>query len=268
MGGRYAPGLISRPRRARRRAAAVARRRGAGRDDRNDEACHSDGDADFGADADLARLLAGIESGRVPVPSEDELRARALMSALEKAGEVDPVVLAAMAGPDGLGGHAFAEEHVANAIPPSPLLTVLADSAAAAVTGLSDEAVLGVISAARRLAARAEYLEVTATAEFTARRQAQLKASIAPSPTCTTLPMITEFTWSAVIPARSRAARIAALASSGPTRGPGRRKACRSGCVLQRRVPAGARVLLVDPGHPRAPRSYLAITLRWIWLVP
>ena len=38
---------------------------------------------------------------------------------------------------------------------------------------------LGLISAARRLAARAEYLELAATAQFTARRQDQLAASIA-----------------------------------------------------------------------------------------
>jgi hypothetical protein len=144
----------------------------------DDKACHSaDGDDDFGADADLARLLADIESGRVPVPSEDELRARALLSALGTTGDVDPVVLAAMAGPDGLGRQAFAQEQVADALPPGPLLAVLADSAAAGVTGLSDEAVLGMMSAARRLAARAEYLELTAVAAFTARRQAQLAAS-------------------------------------------------------------------------------------------
>jgi hypothetical protein len=136
-------------------------------------------DDDFGADADLARLLAGIESGEVPVPSEDELRAMALMSAVGTAGDVDPVVLAAMAGPDGLGGQAFAQEQVADVMPPGPLLAVLAESAAADVVGLSDDAVLGVISAARRLAARAEYLELTAVAEFTARRQAQLAASAA-----------------------------------------------------------------------------------------
>jgi hypothetical protein len=140
------------------------------------DAARDDG---FGADADLARLLAGIESGRVPVPSEEELRARALMSVLGESGDVDPVVLAAMVGPDGLGGQAFAQEQVADVMPPGPLLAVLAESAAADVTALSDDALLGVMSAAKRLAARAEYLEVTATAEFTARREAQLVASAA-----------------------------------------------------------------------------------------
>ena len=131
------------------------------------------------ADAGLARLLDDIDSGRVPVPSEDELRALALMSVLGTTADVDPVVLAAMTGPDGLGGQAFAEEQVADAMPPGPLLAALTESAAADVRGLSDDAVLGMISAARRLAARAEYLELAGIAEFTARRQAQLAASAA-----------------------------------------------------------------------------------------
>ena len=138
-----------------------------------------DGDGDVDADAGLARLLDDIGSGRVPVPSEDELRALALMSVLGKTADVDPVVLAAMTGPDGLGRQAFAQEQVADAMPPGPLLAALTESAAADVRGLSDDAVLGMISAARRLAARAEYLELAGIAEFTARRQAQLAASAA-----------------------------------------------------------------------------------------
>jgi hypothetical protein len=51
---------------------------------------------------DLARLLDDIDSGRVPVPSEDELRARAVLSQV------------------------FAQEQVADAMPPGPLLAVLA----------------------------------------------------------------------------------------------------------------------------------------------
>jgi hypothetical protein len=138
-----------------------------------------DGDGKVDADAGLARLLDDIGSGRVPVPSEDELRALALMSVLGTTADVDPVVLAAMAGPDGLGGQAFAQEQVADAMPPGPLLAALTEYAAADVRGLSDEAVLGVISAARRLAARAEFLELAGIAEFTVRRQDQLAASAA-----------------------------------------------------------------------------------------
>ncbi|HXC82539.1 MAG TPA: hypothetical protein VNV62_11885, partial [Trebonia sp.] len=85
------------------------------------------GDGDFDGDAGLARLLDDIGSGRVPVPSEDELRALALMSVLGTTADVDPVVLAAMGGPDGLGGQAFAQERVADAMAPGPLLAALTE---------------------------------------------------------------------------------------------------------------------------------------------
>ena len=116
-------------------------------------------------------MLDDIDSGRVPIPSEEELQAPALMFILGETADVDPTVLAAMAGPDGLGGQAFTLEQIADAMPPGPLLAALTENAAADVQGLSDDAVLGMISAARRLAARAEYLELAAIAEFTARRQ-------------------------------------------------------------------------------------------------
>jgi hypothetical protein len=60
---------------------------------------------------------------------------------------------------------------------PGPELAALAEQAAADLGGLSDDGVLGLVSAARRLANRAEYLELAAVAEFTARRQGQLEAA-------------------------------------------------------------------------------------------
>ncbi len=96
-----------------------------------------------------------------------------------QAADVDPAVLAVMAGPDGLGGQAFTQQQMAEAMPPGPLLAALTENAAADAQGLSDDGLLGVISAARRLAARAGYLELAAIAEFTVRRQGQLAASAA-----------------------------------------------------------------------------------------
>ena len=78
-----------------------------------------------------------------------------------------------------LGGQAFEKDKAADAMPPGPLLAALTEYAAADIGGLSDDGLLGMISAARRLANRAEYLELTAIAEFTARRQAQYAASVA-----------------------------------------------------------------------------------------
>jgi len=137
------------------------------------------GEDDYDADADLARWLDDIDSGREPIPPEEDPPAPPVMFALGETAGVDPAVLAAMAGPDGLGGQAFSQEQAADAMPPGPLLAALTENAAAGLPGLSDDGVLGVISAARRQAARAEYLELTAIAELTARRQAQLAASIA-----------------------------------------------------------------------------------------
>jgi hypothetical protein len=134
---------------------------------------------DYDAGADLARLLDDIDSGRVPIPSEEELHPPVVMFAFGQTADVDPVLLAAMAGPDGLGGQAFGQDQMADVMPPGPLLAALTENAAAGMGGLSDDALLGVMSAVRRLAARAEYLELAAIAEFSDRRQQQLDASIA-----------------------------------------------------------------------------------------
>jgi hypothetical protein len=137
------------------------------------------GDDDYDSAADLARFLEEVDSGRIPIPSEEELRGPAVMFTLGEAADVDPVLLGKMAGPDGLGGQGFAQEQVADALRPGPLLAALTEEAAANIGSLSDDEVLGMVSAARRLANRAEYLELAGIAEFTARRQAQYAASVA-----------------------------------------------------------------------------------------
>jgi Domain of unknown function (DUF222) len=138
-----------------------------------------DGDDDFDAEADLARSVAEVDSGQVPVPSEEDLRGPAVMFTLGEAADVDPVVLGKMAGPDGLGGQGFAQEQVADALRPGPLLAALTEEAARDVRVLSDDELLGMVQSARRLQNRAEYLELAGIAEFAARRQRQLEASIA-----------------------------------------------------------------------------------------
>jgi hypothetical protein len=54
------------------------------------------------------------------------------------------------------------------------VLSALTEQAAGGLDRLTDNQVIGAMSAARRLAARAAYLELTAVAEFTRRREAQL----------------------------------------------------------------------------------------------
>jgi hypothetical protein len=80
-------------------------------------------------------------------------------------------------GPDGPAWRAFEQDQAADTMAPGPELAALAEQAAADLGGLSDDGVLGLVSAARRLANRAEYLELAAVAEFTARRQGQLEAA-------------------------------------------------------------------------------------------
>ena len=77
-----------------------------------------------------------------------------------------------MLGPDGLGGEVFARDRSADAMRPGPVLAALTEQAAGDLGRLTDNQVLGVMSAARRLAARAAWLELTAVAEFTRRRDA------------------------------------------------------------------------------------------------
>ena len=57
---------------------------------------------------------------------------------------------------------------------PGPVLAALTEQAAGDLGRLTDNQVIGAMSAARRLAARAAWLELTAVAEFTRRRDAQL----------------------------------------------------------------------------------------------
>ena len=80
-----------------------------------------------------------------------------------------------MLGPDGLGGEVFARDRSADAMRPGPVLAALTEQAAGDLGRLTDNQVLGAMSAARRLAARAEYLRLAAVAEFTRRREAQFE---------------------------------------------------------------------------------------------
>ncbi len=147
----------------------------------DDAADDDDDDADadgFDADADLARLLDDIEAGLIPIPPEDD-PGPPVMFALGETADLDPVELAAMAGPDGLGGQGFGQHKTADAMRPGPLLAVLTEQAAGDPAGLGDDELLGMVSAARRLANRAQYLELAGIAEFTRRRAAQYAASVA-----------------------------------------------------------------------------------------
>jgi hypothetical protein len=122
----------------------------------------------------MASYIADLEAGRARVPEEWEIEGPAAAISLGDAADVDLAELAAMLGPDGLGGDVFAQDRSADVMRPGPVLAALTEQAAGDFGRLTDNQVLGALSAARRLAARAAWLELAAVAEFTRRREAQL----------------------------------------------------------------------------------------------
>ena len=122
----------------------------------------------------MAAYIADLDAGRARIPEEWEVEGPAATIGLGDAADVDLAELAAMLGPDGLGGEVFARDRSADVMRPGPVLAALTEQAAGGLDRLTDNQVIGAMSAAGRLAARAEYLELAAVAEFTRRRDAQL----------------------------------------------------------------------------------------------
>ena len=134
---------------------------------------------DWDGDAEMAAYIADLDAGRARIPEEWEVEGPAATISLGDAADVDLAELAALLGPDGLGGEVFARDRSADAMRPGPVLAALTEQAAGGLARLTDNQVLGAMAAARRLAARAAYLELAAVAEFTRRREAQLEAATA-----------------------------------------------------------------------------------------
>jgi Domain of unknown function (DUF222) len=130
---------------------------------------------DWDGDAEMASYIADLDAGRARIPEEWEIEGPAATISLGDAADVDLVELAAMLGPDGLGGEVFARDRPADVMRPGPVLAALTERAAGDLGRLTDNQVIGAMSAARRLAARAAYLELAAVAEFTRRREAQFE---------------------------------------------------------------------------------------------
>ena len=128
---------------------------------------------DWDGDAEMAAYIADLDAGRARIPEEWEIEGPAATIGLGDAADVDLAELAAMLGPDGLGGEVFARDRSADVMRPGPVLAALTEQAAGGLDRLTDNQVIGAMSAAGRLAARAEYLRLAAVAEFTRRRDAQ-----------------------------------------------------------------------------------------------
>jgi hypothetical protein len=132
---------------------------------------------DFDLDADLDRWITDIDAGRRRIPEEWELEGPSVSISLGDASDLDPALLAALCGPDGLGGEAlnavFGQDKAADVLRPGPVLSALTEQAASNLTALSDDQLIGALSAARRLENRTAYLQVIAIAEFARRREVE-----------------------------------------------------------------------------------------------
>jgi hypothetical protein len=117
-------------------------------------------------DALMARWESDIRAGREQVP--EPWSSPACTVSLGEAADVDLAEFS---------GAVFTEDRAGDAMAPGPVLAALTEQAAGDVAALTDDELVGAAAAARRLAARAEYLELTAVAEFGRRRDAACEAS-------------------------------------------------------------------------------------------
>ncbi len=132
---------------------------------------------DVELESHMARWAADIEAGRCRIPDESELEGPAISISLGDACDLDPALLAAMCGPDGLGGTAlsaaFGQDKAADVLRPGPVLAALTEQAVSDLATLSDDQLTGALSAARRLENRAAYLQTIVIAEFARRREVE-----------------------------------------------------------------------------------------------
>ena len=124
----------------------------------------------------MARWVADIEAGRERIPDDRERDGSAISLSLGDACDLDPALLAAILGPDGLGGQslgpAFGQDQAADALRPGPVLAALTEQVVSDAASLSDDELTGALQATRRLGNRDAYLQTVVVAEFARRREA------------------------------------------------------------------------------------------------
>jgi len=144
-----------------------------------------DWDMDSPADRDFEEWTAWLDrevaAGRDPAPPERATETEGLSISLGDAVDLDPGLLAAMCGPDGLGGESLGPQFGQNApvdvLAPTPVLAALTEAAVADVSRLSDDQLIGVLRAARRQENREAWKQALAIAEFARRRTAEFNAA-------------------------------------------------------------------------------------------
>ena len=136
-------------------------------------------DPRFGPDPEWDAYVAWrereIAAGRVEKPPEPwEVESPAVSLSLGDATDIDPALLAAICGPDGLGGDAlgpqFTQDAAADVLRPNPVLAALTEQACTDLSRLTDNQLIGALQASRRLENRAHYLQTRTIAEFARRR--------------------------------------------------------------------------------------------------
>jgi Domain of unknown function (DUF222) len=131
---------------------------------------------DWGSAAPAVRAVAAEACARVP--EEWAVEGPGISLSLGDAADLDPALLEAMLGPDGLGGEAlgpqFGQDAAADALRPGPILAALTEQAVADAASLTDDQLTGAIHAAQRQQSRDAWQQTTLVAEYARRRAAQL----------------------------------------------------------------------------------------------
>jgi hypothetical protein len=114
-------------------------------------------------------------------PAPWEIEGPAVSLSLGDAADIDPSILAAICGPDGLGGDGlgpqFGQDAAADLLRPSPVLAALTEQASADLSRLTDNQLMGALHAARRMESRAQYLQTRTIAEFGRRRSEEFETA-------------------------------------------------------------------------------------------
>ena len=97
--------------------------------------------ADMDFDEWVAWLDREVAAGRDPVPPERAFAAQGISVSLGDADGIDPGLLAAICGTDGLSGEGlgpqFGQDAAADVMPPGPMLAALTEAAVADMTRLT-----------------------------------------------------------------------------------------------------------------------------------
>ena len=141
---------------------------------------------DFGPDPEWDAYVAWrereIAAGRDEEPPEPwEIEGPAVSLSLGDATDIDPALLAAICGPDGLGGDGlgpqFGQDAAADVLRPNPVLAALTEQACTDLSRLTDNQLIGTLHAARRLENRSHYLQTRTIAEFARRRAEEFETA-------------------------------------------------------------------------------------------